>query len=59
MLLMEIYVETNKLNALKLYTSLFFFNNGSYIFQQNSAILREQLFSLLSHFSINIVGDKS
>jgi hypothetical protein len=29
------YVETNQLNAPKLYTSLFFFNNGSYMFREN------------------------
>jgi hypothetical protein len=36
-----------------------FFYNGSYMFRQNNAILRERLFSFLSHFSVNTVGDKS
>jgi hypothetical protein len=38
------YVETKQRNALKLSTSLFFFNNGSYMFRQNNAILRERHF---------------
>jgi hypothetical protein len=53
------YAETNQLNEPKLYTSLFFFYYGSYMFRQNNAILRELLFSFLSHFSVNTVGDKS
>jgi hypothetical protein len=53
------YVETNQLNALKLYISLFFIYDGSYMFRQNNAILRERLFSLLSPLSVNTVGDKS
>jgi hypothetical protein len=52
------YVKINEPNALKLYISLFFYN-GSYIFRQNNAILRERLFSSLSHFSVNMVGDRS
>jgi uncharacterized membrane protein len=52
------YVETKQLNALKLYTSLFFYD-GSYMFRQNNVILRERLFSFLSHFSVNTVGVKS
>jgi hypothetical protein len=53
------YVETNQLNAMKLYTSLFFLKNGSYMFRQKNAILRERLFSLPSHFSVNTVGANS
>jgi hypothetical protein len=51
------YVEINQQNALKLYTSLFFYNG--YMFRQNNAILRARLCSFLSHFSVNMVGDKS
>jgi hypothetical protein len=29
------------------------------MFRQNNAILREQLYSFLSHFNVNTVGDKS
>jgi hypothetical protein len=29
------------------------------MFRQNNAILREQLCSFLSHFSVSMVGDKS
>jgi hypothetical protein len=29
------------------------------MFRQKNAILREQLCSFLSHFSVNMVGDKS
>jgi hypothetical protein len=36
-----------------------FFYDGSYVFRQNNAILREGLFSFLSHFSVKTVGDKS
>jgi hypothetical protein len=36
-----------------------FFYNGSFMFRQNNAIVRERLFSLLSHFSVNMVADKS
>jgi hypothetical protein len=39
--------------------SFIFFYNGSYMFRQNNAILRERLFSFLSHLSVNTVGDKS
>jgi hypothetical protein len=53
------YVEINQLNSLKLYNSLFFFYDGSYMFRQNNAILRERLCSFLSQFRVNMVGDKS
>jgi hypothetical protein len=36
-----------------------FFYDDSYMFRQNNAILRERLFSFLSHFSVKTVGDKS
>jgi hypothetical protein len=49
------YVEINQLNAL----NLFFFYDGSYMFRQNNAIIRERLCFFLSHFSVNMVGDKS
>jgi hypothetical protein len=29
------------------------------MFRKNNAILREELFSFLSHFNVNMVGDKS
>jgi hypothetical protein len=56
---LSITVETSQLNALKSHTSLFFFYDGSCMFRQNIAILRERIFFLLSHFSVNTVGDKS
>src|SRR5215469_16596694 len=38
---------------------LFLFYDGFYMFRQNNAILSERLCSFLSHFSVNMVGDKS
>jgi hypothetical protein len=29
------------------------------MFRQNNAILRERLYTFLSHFSVNMIGDKS
>jgi hypothetical protein len=53
------YVEINQLNKLNLYASLFSFTMAPTCFGQKNAILRERLFSFLSHFSANMVGDKS
>jgi hypothetical protein len=36
-----------------------YFHEGSYMFRQNNAILREQLDSFLSYFKVNVVGGKS
>jgi hypothetical protein len=51
--------EINQLNALNYIYFLFFFYDGSYMFRQNNAILRERICSFLSHFSVNMVGYKS
>jgi hypothetical protein len=48
---------TNKMHWIMHF--LFLFYDGSYMFRQNNAILRKRLCSFLSHFSVNIVGDKS
>jgi hypothetical protein len=53
------YVENNQQNAMNSIFLYFCFYDGSYMFWQNSAILREQLCSFLSHFKVNTVGDKS
>jgi hypothetical protein len=53
------YVENNQQNALNSILIYFSFYNGSYMFRQNNAILREQLYFFLSHFNIIMVGDKS
>jgi hypothetical protein len=50
------YVESNQQNSILLYFS---FYDGFYMFRQNNAILREQLCSFLSHFNVNMIGDKS
>jgi hypothetical protein len=52
------YVEIYQQNALNSILLYFSFYDGSYMFRQNNAILREQLCSFLSHFNINMVGDK-
>jgi hypothetical protein len=38
---------------------LMYLHDGSYMFRQNSAILREQLGSFLSDFKVNMLGGKS
>jgi hypothetical protein len=38
---------------------LLYLHDGSYMFRQNSAILREQLGSFLSYFNVKMVGGKS
>jgi hypothetical protein len=38
---------------------LLYLHDGSYMFQQNGAILREQIGSFLSYFNVNMVGGKS
>jgi hypothetical protein len=38
---------------------LLYLHDGSYMFRQNNAILREQLGSFLSYFNVNMVGSKS
>jgi hypothetical protein len=52
------YAEINQQNALN-YILLYFSYDGSFMFRQNSAIIRERLCSFLSHFSVNMVEDKS
>jgi hypothetical protein len=37
---------------------LLYSQDGSYMFRQNNAILREQLDSFLSYFNVNMVGGK-
>jgi hypothetical protein len=51
------YRLTNKMHWL-IYFFISFYD-GSYVFRQNNAILRERLCSFLSHFSVSMVGDKS
>jgi hypothetical protein len=53
------YVEINQLNALNFILLYFSFTMASICFGKNSAILRERLCPFLSHFSVNMVGDKS
>jgi hypothetical protein len=53
------YVESNQQNALNSILLYFSFYDGSYMFRQNNVVIREQLCSFLSHFSVNTVGDKS
>jgi hypothetical protein len=36
-----------------------YLRDGSYMFRQNNAILREQLGFFLSYFNVNMVGGKS
>jgi hypothetical protein len=38
---------------------LLYLHDGSYMFRQNNAILREQLGYFLSYFNINMAGGKS
>jgi hypothetical protein len=52
------YVEITQQNALN-YILLYFSYDGSYMFRQNNAIIRERFCSFLSHSSTNMVGDKS
>jgi hypothetical protein len=40
------------------YFFIFLFYDVSYMFRQNNAILRKQLCSFLTHFNVNMVGDK-
>jgi hypothetical protein len=54
------YVEINQ--QMHWFIYFFIFYDGSYMFRQNNAIIREQpeqLCSFLSHFNINMVGGKS
>jgi hypothetical protein len=55
----KFYVENNQQNALNSIPIYFSFYDGFYMFRQNNAILGEQLCSFLSHFNVNMVGDKS
>jgi hypothetical protein len=52
------YVENIQQNALNSILLYFSFYNGPYMFRQNIAVLGEQLCSFLSHFNINMVGDR-
>jgi hypothetical protein len=36
-----------------------YLHEGSYMYRQNDAILREQLGSFLSYFNVNMIGGKS
>jgi hypothetical protein len=54
-----IYVEINQQNALNSILLDVSFYDGSNMFWQNNIILMEQLCSFLSHFNVNMVGDKS
>jgi hypothetical protein len=38
---------------------LLYLHDGSYMFQQNNAILRARLGSFLSYFNVSMVGGKS
>jgi hypothetical protein len=42
-----------------LYLFIFLFYDGSYMFRQNNAILREQLCSFLTHLNVSMVGCNS
>jgi hypothetical protein len=53
------YVENNQQNSLNTILICFSSYDGSYMFRQNNAILREQLCFFLSHFNVNTVRDKS
>jgi hypothetical protein len=37
----------------------YYLSDGSYMFRQNNAIIREQVGSFLSYFNISMVGGKS
>jgi hypothetical protein len=52
------YVEINILNALNYITLYFSFTVALTCFGKKNVILRERLCSFLSHFCVNIVGDK-
>jgi hypothetical protein len=53
------HTDIQRLTKNALSCILLYLHNGSYMFRQNNAILREQLGSFLSYFNANMVEGKS